>query len=520
MIPLYSAKQVRDADVYAINKLVIPPIVLMENAARSIYDIMMEYSEYFQNKIIGIVCGKGNNGGDGFALARNLLINGFEVVLLSIGNENSLNGEALDNYRIASNFLKDYPKSKLIHYKSLKNINKLRNCGVIVDAILGTGSKGELNEPFSAIIKSLNSFDAFKIAIDVPTGLDLETATGEVVFQANLTITLSEYKTGLFYHKGSVNSGEVRKGSIGIGNKYYESLATKDYMVEPSDALIGLPEKAINSHKYSAGKVLVIAGSGAYPGAGCFTANAAQCSGAGACFLAFPRSVKQVAQKKLDTAIVLSYADNNSEHLRESNIPELEEKIKWAEVLVLGPGLGREVATLNSVRKIIDQYKSKLMVIDADALYALGNGAYKKFNLKNKILTPHHKEFADLLGIDLNELESNLAGYGRKFSVENKCWLVLKGAPTLLFSNKGEMFINSAGNPGMAKFGTGDALTGIIAGFIAQSKEIKNTLVSAVYLHSLTADLLVNKKTEYSFTAKDIIEELPNAIKYIRESVI
>jgi len=449
-----------------------------------------------------------------------LLINDFEVVLVFLGKENDLKGEALDNYRIVTNFLKDYPKSKLIHFKSLKDISKLRNCGVIVDAILGTGSKGELNEPFSAIIKSLNSYDAFKIAVDVPTGLDLETSTGEVVFQANLTITLSEYKTGLFYHKGFINSGEVRKGSIGIGNKYYDSLVTKDYMVEPSDALIGLPKKEINSHKYSAGKVLVIAGSGAYPGAACFTSNAVQYSGAGACFLAFPKSVKQVAQKKLDTAIVIPYNDNKTEHLRESNLIELEERIKWADVLVLGPGLGREEETLNSVRIIINQYKSKSMVIDADALYALGNNFYNKTILKNKILTPHHKEFADILGLELIELENNLAGYGKKYSVENKCWLVLKGAPTLIFTPKGEMLINSAGNPGMAKFGTGDALTGIIAGFIAQSNEIKNTLISAVYLHSLAADLLVNKKTEFSYSANDIIEELPNAIKYIRESVV
>lgn len=520
MIPLYSAKQVRDADVYAINKLGISPIILMENAARSIYDITVEYSEYFANKNVGIVCGKGNNGGDGFALARHLLINDFEVVLVFLGKENDLKGEALDNYRIVNNLLKDYPKSKLIHFKSLKDINKLRNCGVIVDAILGTGSKGELNEPFSAIIKSLNSYDAFKIAVDVPTGLDLETSTGEIVFQANLTITLSEYKTGLFYHKGFINSGEVRKGSIGIGNKYYDSLITKDYMVEPSDALIGLPKKETNSHKYSAGKAFVIAGSGAYPGAACFTANAVQYSGAGACFLAFPKSVKQVAQKKLDTAIVIPYNDNKSEHLRESNLLELQEKINWADVIVLGPGLGREEASLHSVRNIIGQNKSKLMVIDADALYALGNNLYKTISMKNKVLTPHHKEFADLLGIDLNELESDLAGYGKEFSVENKCWLVLKGAPTLIFTPKGEMLINSAGNPGMAKFGTGDALTGTIAGFIAQSKEINNTLISAVYLHSLAADLLVNKKTEFSITANDIIEELPNAIKYIRESVV
>ncbi|MDP3582534.1 MAG: NAD(P)H-hydrate dehydratase, partial [Ignavibacteria bacterium] len=175
---------------------------------------------------------------------------------------------------------------------------------------------------------------------------------------------------------------------------------------------------------------------------------------------------------------------------------------------------------LSAVRKLIVENKDKLMVVDADAIYALSGGNYYKLNLSNKILTPHHKEFADLLGISLEELEKDLAAFGRKFAEENNCRLVLKGAPTLIFTPKGEMLINSTGNPGMAKFGTGDVLTGIIAGFIAQSKEIESALISAVYLHSLSADLLLDKKTEYSFTAKDILENLPDAIKFIRKSII
>ncbi|MBI3123308.1 MAG: NAD(P)H-hydrate dehydratase [Ignavibacteriales bacterium] len=520
MIPLFSSQQVRSADTYAINKLGIPPMVLMENAARSICDIMLEYSEYFANKSIGIVCGKGNNGGDGFALARHLLINGYDVKIISLGLEKDLKGEALENFRITKKILNEYPSSKLLLYKSIRDLKSLKDCSVIVDAMLGTGSRGKIGKPYSEIIGFLNSLDAFKIAVDVPTGLDLETSTGEIIFNADLTITLSEFKTGLFYGKGYVNGGTIAKGSIGIGGGYYNQLSTKNYLIEPEDAYFGLPKKSIDSHKYSSGKVLVIAGSGAYPGAACFTANAVLKSGAGSCFLAFPKSIKQVAQKKVEAAIVLPYSDNKKEFLQEANLLELDSKIIWADIIAIGPGLGREEATLAAVRKLISENKNKFMVIDADAIYALSNGNYYKLNLVNKILTPHHKEFADLLGITLEELEKDFAAYGRKFVEENNCWLVLKGAPSLVFTPKGEMLINSAGNPGMAKFGTGDVLTGIIAGFIAQSKEMESALISAVYLHSLSADLLLEKKTEYSFTAKDILENLPDAIKFIRKAII
>lgn len=520
MIPLFSAEQVRNADVYAVNKLGIPSIVLMENAARSLFEIMLRYTDYFKNKNIGIVCGKGNNGGDGFALARHLIILGFDVKIISIRLESNLKGDALVNYLALKNIIADYSNSSLIHLKTSKDLAKLKSCSVIVDAILGTGSKGKLTKSIASIIKQLNMFSGIKISIDVPSGLFLDTSTGDEIFKADITITLSEFKSGLFYGKGYLNSGIIEKGSIGIGSGYYKQLYTEDYLIEPEDALDGLPQKKKDSQKYSAGKVLVIAGSGQYPGAASFTANAVLKSGAGSCFLAFPKSVKQVAQKKLDAAILFPYEDEKSEILQDMNFVELQSKLEWADLIAIGPGLGRDESTLASVRKIISYLKNKPIVIDADAIYSLTNHEYKRLNLKDKILTPHHKEFADLIGKSLQEIESNISFYGKLFSRENKCWLVLKGAPTIIFTPNGEMLINSAGNPGMAKFGTGDALTGIIAGFIAQSKEIEKSLITAVYLHSLSADLLLETKTEYSFTTTDIIENLPNAIKFIRKSLI
>lgn len=520
MIPLFSSQQVRGADQFAIESLAIPGIVLMENAARSIFDSIITCEQEIEKKVVGIVCGKGNNGGDGFALARHFLINDFDVRIISLADEKDLKDAALANFIVAKSLLKDYPSSKLSFYKSKKSLSILNECGIIADALLGTGSRGELSEPYKSIVDYLNGLNAFKVAVDLPTGLDLETSAGETVFNADLTVTLAEHKTGLFYGKGYVHSGKIVKGSIGIGEKYFEKLQTNDYLIEPEDAYLGLPEKSIDVQKYSAGKVLVIAGSGKYPGAACFTANSVLRSGAGSCFLAFPKSIKGVAQKKLESSVLFPYEDEKKEFIQEKNLVELKSKIKWADVVAIGPGLGREESTQKFVIEFLKSNKDKKIVIDADALYALSNQNYKKVNLENKVLTPHHKEFADMVGVSVNELEKNILKLGKDFATFTGSFLVLKGAPTIIFNSMGEAFINSSGNPGMAKFGTGDVLTGIIAGFLAQSREMEQAVISAVYLHSLTADLLVDKKTKYGIVPNDLMREIPNAIRFITKSFV
>ncbi len=178
MIPLYTAQQVRDADNFAVNVLGIPSIVLMENAARSIYINVIENAKSFtKNKNVGIVCGKGNNGGDGFATARHFMINGFNVFIISLGSEEELKGDALINFRIVKNLLNEYTQSKLVIYQNSKDLSILDNCDVVIDAMLGTGSRGTLSEPYKEIVEYLNKLNVYRVAIDLPTGLDLETST-------------------------------------------------------------------------------------------------------------------------------------------------------------------------------------------------------------------------------------------------------------------------------------------------------------------------------------------------------
>lgn len=521
MIPLYTTEQVRKADEYAVNKLGIPSIALMENAARSIYEqIFIHFPNTPQSARFGILCGKGNNGGDGYALARHLINNGYEVVIIALGTEKDLKGDALTNFKITKKLMGERKDSKLVEYKNAGSLNALKNCSFIVDAMLGTGAKGELREPYKAIAEKANESIAIRVAVDLPTGLDADTGSGNTVFNADLTVTLAEFKQGLFFEEGYANCGKAAKGSIGIGGEYFEGLETNTYLIEPEDAFDGLPNKASNIHKYSSGKVLTVAGSGNLPGAALLTANTALKTGAGASILAFPESLKGLAQSALESGVVHPYDDAGKEILSEENVDELKERVEWADVIALGPGLGREPETIAAVAKLLKQFPKKHFVVDADAVYAISEIGLSNVNLKNKVLTPHHGEFSQLLGITTKELKDDIMHYGLEFVKQTGAYLVLKGAPTIIFNPAGEVFINTTGNAGMAKFGNGDVLTGNIASFISQSGDVEASVIAAVYVHSLSADLLLKEKTVYGFTANDIMDNLPYAIKFITDTFI
>lgn len=521
MIPLFSTEQIREIDNFAINKIEIPGLILMENASISIFQIALE--KILNKKLsgkTGFVCGKGNNGGDGFAAARHFANNGFKVTVIYLGNEDSMSKDCKINFDILKNLSAQNKNIKLKNFTGLNDLKELSNCDVIFDAMLGSGFSGELTERYKSIIIKLNSLKCYKAAIDIPTGLDADLGFAETAFKSDLTITLGEFKKGLFFGDGSNYSGEIIKGDIGINQNFFDRYDPKEFLIEPEDAFYNLPKKDKKINKYSSGKVLTIAGSGKFPGAAALTAKSVLRIGAGASILAFPKSIRNLIQKKLDEVVVESFEDNHTEFLREKNIDDLQKKIKWADALALGPGLGRENETQRAVLKILKERKFKRIVIDADAIFALGKNKYKNLNLKNFVFTPHYGEFANLISVEVSEIKKDILKYGRKFTDETGAFLVLKDAPTLIFNPAGEVFVNTSGNPGMAKFGTGDVLTGVIAGFLSQINNIEEALISAVYIHSLTADLLVKKYTKLGYTAANIINYLPNSIKLLRDSFV
>jgi hydroxyethylthiazole kinase-like uncharacterized protein yjeF len=520
MIPLYSTKQIRQVDEYAINKLGIAGIVLMENASREVFQKVFEKIEHLETPKIGFLCGKGNNGGDGFAVARHFTNAGYEVVVIYLGTEKEMSQDCRFNFEILKKLSLSNRKIKIIKFGSLKDLSSLKSCRVICDSLLGSGSQGALREPYLSIINYLNKLNAIKVAIDIPTGLNTDTGYAEISFKADFTVTLGQLKKGLFFGDGYLFSGEVEKGGIGIPDSLYDNFNPTEFLIEPEDALNGLPIKAKNLHKYSAGKVLTIAGSGSLPGAAVLASTSALKIGAGASILCFPKSVRELVHKKLNEVVVKTYEDNGKEYLSEKNIEELSNKIKWADAVAIGPGLGREKETQKAVISFIKKFSSKIKVIDADAIFALGQGRYKKININNSVLTPHHAEFAELIGVSILELNRDILKYGKLFVERTGAYLVLKGAPTIIFTPEGDALINTTGNPSLAKFGTGDVLTGFIAGLLAQNKDMESSLITSVYLHSLAADILAQKRTKLDILATDIQNYIPQTIKFIKSSIV
>lgn len=520
MIPLYSTNQIRQVDEYAIKKIGIPGLLLMENASREIFQKIFERTEHLNSPKIGFVCGKGNNGGDGFAAARHFANAGYDVVVVYLRSEKEMSDDCKFNFGVLKYLSTSNKKISLKKFSSVSSLKSLKDCKIICDALLGSGSQGALRDPYLSIIKYLNNIKAVKVAVDIPTGLNADTGYAENSFNADFTITLGQLKRGLFFNNGYISAGEVEKGGIGIPDSLYEKFTPTEFLIEPEDALNGIPLKAKNVHKYSAGKVLTIAGSGSLPGAAVLTATSALKIGAGASILCFPKSVRELVHKKLGEVVVKAYEDEGKEFLSVSNINELKDKINWADVVAIGPGLGRNKETQDAVFLILKKFSPMKAVIDADAIFALGNARYKKINLKNCILTPHHAEFSTLIGISNSELKKDILKYGRAYVKKTRAYLVLKGAPTIIFTPEGDAVINTTGNPALAKFGTGDVLTGFIAGLFSQQPDMEKAIVTAVYLHSLAADILASKRTRLDILASDIQNYIPQTIKFLESSVV
>ena len=518
MIPLYNTSQIRNLDSFAIKRLQVPGIVLMENAAIGIYQSIIERVDSIN--CVGFVCGKGNNGGDGFAVARHFSNAGFDVKVISLGMENDLSEDCKTNFNILQNLSLQRENLKIKSYKSAKDINWLKDCNLIIDAILGSGFIGELKEPYSLIVKSLNKINAYKCAIDLPTGLNADTGYGEVIFNSDLTVTLGEFKKGLFIGKGYEFCGEVVLKEIGIGRDYFDNIDTDTYLIEPEDVYLSLPKRKKSVHKYSAGKVLSIAGSYKYPGAAALTSQSSLIAGAGASILAIPESTKKLIHKDLLEVVVESYGTNTTKSFNADGLKSIQQKIKWADVVAIGPGLSREEDTVKAVRQFLLERKFKYAVIDADALFALDKIFLEKIDLKNCILTPHLGEFSRMIGVKSEIVERDILSYGKDFSIRHKCILVLKGAPTIIFNPDGEAFINTTGNSGMAKFGSGDVLTGIIAGLLSQNKNPEIAAITGVYLHSLSADLLLNDKPISNYLASDIMNKYSDSVKFLEGSIV
>lgn len=494
----------------------IPGIVLMENAARGAVDFAEQLFGSACGQWIVLVCGKGNNGGDGFAMARHLVNRGARVDVLTLGPDSASQGDAKTNLDIIRVMEKE---TSLLRIKLLSSSAQLadmlhRRPAWVADAMLGTGLSSPVKGEIAEIIEVLNSSSVPVLAVDLPTGISAD--TGEVMggaVMADHTVTMSGLKRGLLLRGGREHAGDVHVVDISMPREGVAREATNTFQIGLDDVQQWLPRRRFDAHKYQLGNVFVLAGSTGLTGAAVMSSESAMRSGAGIVHLGIPASLNSILEMKLTEVMTIPFKETGEGSFSLHDYEAILERVNTSTVSIIGPGISRQYETQNLVRKLIE-HATMPLVLDADALFALsGHLSILQQTKAEIILTPHMGEFARLVSQTKEEIDSKRIDIAQTFAVEFGVTLVLKGAPTVIATRDGQIHVNPTGNPGMATAGAGDVLSGIIAGFVAQGSTPAHAAACGVYLHGLAGDRAKDNVGEYGLIATDLIRSFAEVLK-------
>ena len=506
---LVTAAEMREMDRISIEKIGIPGLLLMEHAGTAVAERAAELLSEHSGKRMTVVCGKGNNGGDGFVAARLLAEQDLQVQILLIGDPDSLQGDALVNYQIIREI-----GLPVLSIQTGKELSRTEQGDLIIDALFGTGIKGEVKGLAAQVIEWMNMAPLI-LSVDVPSGLHCDTGQFKgACVEANATVTLGELKLGLVIPPGRELAGTVDVADIGIPEKAASSVQIKTWLIEAHDCDRRLPPRPAAAHKGDFGKAFILAGSRGMTGAATLTSMSALKAGSGLVILGCPFELNGILETKLTEVITHPLPDTESGCLSLSALTEIQHLMDWADVLAIGPGLSQEAETRALIRKVISECR-KPTVLDADGLNAYDGEAelLKELELP-LIMTPHPGELARLINGKISDILMNPVEIARKWSDEWQCVLILKGAPTVIAS-KGTVYVNSSGNSGMATAGSGDVLTGLLTGLLAQGCSIEDAGICGVMLHGLAGDLAAAADSDRSMTAADILARTGQAFRQI-----
>jgi hydroxyethylthiazole kinase-like uncharacterized protein yjeF len=516
MQPVLTVEQMRWCDETTIRSVGIPGILLMENAGIRAAELARDRFDLHPGDTVVIVCGKGNNGGDGFVVARQLAMLGVLAYVGLVARENEIEGDAKTNLQILRRLAQQNSNVWIGSFRSLRR--KQLEPDLIVDALFGTGFHGLPTGSFARAIEWINDSGAPVLSLDVPSGVNGNTGIAEgPAVKADCTITFGELKIGLLCNDSRDLTGPISIAEIGIPPSVVAKAGIGTLLIEADDVELRLPERPSTAHKYSVGKVLVIAGSKGYTGAAALCASAALRAGAGAVVLATPEAVYPILARKLSEVIVEPFASTKHGSLSPEAFEKLVERIGWADVVVLGPGLSRNAETAELIMMILTANQSK-MLIDADALNALAESGVDELKKSTGkfILTPHTGEMARLVRKSSGLIEKERVSEAQRLAAKIRHMVILKGAPTVVASVDGFAFLNPTGNPGMATVGAGDVLAGIIASLWAQGLSSEDASICGVYLHGLAGDLAAQKLGTASVVAHDLLDYLPMAYRHVK----
>ena len=511
---LAAAAQMRELDRRAIEERKIPSIDLMERAAAAVAQAALDaLPDKPQKCRAAVFCGAGNNGGDGIGAARLLFLMGLKVRVFLVGDYNRLTPDAMEETGRLSECgveLEDFnPQDKA-------QAAWTRGSQVVVDAIFGVGLSRNIapDSKFAAAVDLINSCRrGTVIAADIASGVEADTGRvlGRAV-RADRTVTFSMPKTGQFAGDGAVLSGRVTVHDIGVPAALVREVSCPVQTVEADFAREALPPRKKDGHKGDFGKVLVVGGAVGYTGAPYLTASAAVRSGCGLVYLGVPESIWEIETVRCVSAMPFPLADRRGRLSRRA-LPELLERLKGCGVLALGPGLGRGESVRQLVLEVLRQ-TGKPVILDADGINALEGHIDSLDSRRGRvtILTPHGGEFARIGGNPAGDP----VGAARAFAREHGCFLVLKGHRTVTAGPEGNVLVNTTGNSGLAKGGSGDVLTGLIASLLAQGAGPVMAAAGAVWIHGRAGDLAAEALTEYCVTPEDVIAAFPRVFSELQ----
>jgi len=511
---LVTAELMRQIDRAATNKLRLSSLELMENAGRGIAErlILQNIIDPSSDAKVVIFCGKGNNGGDGFVVGRYLYDAGIDVRIFFIGAANKLSDDARINRNSAVE-----TGVAVEEIKSVNDIDPNLHCTHIIDAIFGTGFQGVPHGLAAELIEYINRKNATVISIDLPSGLNADNGQHEgAVVRADFTFTLAIPKYGLYLSPGRELAGQVEIVQIGIPDEDIEKLKLPHQLITADMVASKLPKRKPDGHKGDFGYLLIIAGSTGLTGAAELTANSAMRSGCGMVRVACPDSTQPVLAAKLTEIMTHPLPDVAKKGaLALRGLGEIRQLALDYDALAFGPGIGRHHETIELVKRFVAD-NEKPIVIDADGLFALSPKTdVLKQSKAPMLLTPHAGEFKRLSGLDAPTDIHERFKVALLFSKEYGVTLLLKGSPTIIATPSGDCYLNPTGNSGMAKGGSGDVLTGIIASLMAQGLSVEDAAVCGAYIHGLAGDFAADALTPRAMIAGDIIDFLPGAFELL-----
>ena len=509
---IVTPQQMRNIDKTAM-EAGISGISLMERAGKGLLEKALEILSGKPAPSVAVFCGKGNNGGDGFVLARLLIEKKINVECFLMASEDTIKGDALINLKR----LKELDASIIVleHDSVLPPPNRY---DLVIDAIFGTGFAGTPKDTSAEMIRCINEFNGTVLSVDSPSGTNMDTgAVSGTCVKAEYSITMGLPKIGHFFYPGREFTGKLNVHDLGYPKEIIKKENINTELVDKSWAAGKLPKRKPDGHKGTFGKILIVAGSRGMSGAAILAAKSALRSGAGMVMIATPQCVQPVVAAGITEAVTLALPETTDGRLSFAARDTILKKARdWADTLIVGPGMGLEPETSELIIDIITSIEKPILV-DADGINSFSGKADKLLSLPYpRIFTPHIGEFNRVWNLDTNI--SGIQQIDRVCHIasnELKNTLLLKGVPTLTASPDGACFINSSGNSGMATAGSGDVLSGIIGGLIAQGMETTYAGALGAYLHGVAGNLAAEELGEYSVVAGDLIRYIPKAINSI-----